>query len=424
MTSPEWFQNLAGASFLSPTGQCKPFDSEADGYCRGEAVGAVFLKRLSTAMADGDQIIGVIPSTNVYQNQNCTAITVPNVLSLSDLFENVLKRAEVQAKQVTVMEAHGTGTPVGDPAEYDSVRKVFGGLVRTKPLSLGSVKGLVGHTEFASGIVALIKILLMVLEGFIPPQPSFEKINPSMNASPSDNIEITTSLKEWDVAFRAALINNYGASGSNASLIVTQALQPPFSDRVHGSSAPLRGAKYPFWFSGFDEQSLRIYVARFRRFLEEQAASAKWSVADLAFQAYRQSNHSLRQAWILSCGTIEELEEKLAAFDHGHGDVAATVPPGLRPVILCFGGQVSTFIGLDRQVYENVQILRGHLDQCDSICKSLGLPGIYPDIFQRKPIEDLVTLQTSLFAFQYSCAKAGSIAGLKLQRSWATVSES
>jgi len=92
MTSPEWFQNLAGASFLSPTGQCKPFDSQADGYCRGEGVGAVFLKKLSAAIADNDQILGVIASTAVYQNQNCTPITVPNQISLSELFRNVTKQ--------------------------------------------------------------------------------------------------------------------------------------------------------------------------------------------------------------------------------------------------------------------------------------------------------------------------------------------
>ena len=296
------------------------------------------------------------------------------------------------------------------------MRKLFGGLVRSKPLSLGSVKGLIGHTEHASGIIALIKILLMILEGFIPPQPSFEKINPSMNASPSDNIEITTSLKQWNVDFRAALINNYGASGSNASLVVTQPIQPPYSDRSHDSLTPLQGAKYPFWFSGLDEQSLRTYIARFRRFLEGQGAFArKWSIADLAFQTYRQSNRSLRQALILSCGTVEELKEKFTAFENGLRDVAATLPSSSpRPVILCFGGQVSTYVGLNRQVYENIQILRRHLDRCNLICQSLGLSGIYPEIFQRKPIEDLVKLQTALFAIQYSCANSWIDCGVEV----------
>ena len=93
MTSPQWFQNLAGASFLSPTGQCKPFDTQADGYCIAEGVGAVFLKKLSSAIASGDQILGVIAASAVYQNLNCTHITVPNASSLSDLFRNITSRA-------------------------------------------------------------------------------------------------------------------------------------------------------------------------------------------------------------------------------------------------------------------------------------------------------------------------------------------
>jgi acyl transferase domain-containing protein len=94
---------------LSPTGSCKPFDADADGYCRGEGIGAVFLKKLSTAIADGDQILGVLPATAVYQNINCTPITVPNAESLSDLFRHVTNSAGLEPKQISVVEAHGTG---------------------------------------------------------------------------------------------------------------------------------------------------------------------------------------------------------------------------------------------------------------------------------------------------------------------------
>ena len=264
LTNPEWFQNLAGASFLSPTGQCKPFDAKGDGYCRGEAAGVVLLKKLSSAIADGDQVFGVIASTRVYQNQNCTAITVPNALSLSDLFVDVLQHSRLEPQTISVVEAHGTGTPVGDPAEYDAIRKVMGGSIRSDTLSLSSVKGQVGHTEFASGVVSLLKILLMINKGFIPPQASFTSINPSLKAIPEDRIEIPTRLKPWVADFRAALINNYGASGSNASMIVTQ--PPEF--RSQNSSMPLASEEnHPFWFCGLDENSLRSYVAKFRRFL-------------------------------------------------------------------------------------------------------------------------------------------------------------
>ena len=178
---------------------------------------------MSSAIADGDQILGIIAGTAVHQNQNCTLITVPNTDSSSDLFRNNTRQARIEPKDISIAEAHGTGTPVGDPAEYESLRRVFGGSVRSQTLSLGPVKGLVGHTGCTSGIVALITILLMVLEGAIPPQASFEPIHSSIKASLSDRIEVVTSLKPWDADFRAALINTYGASGLNASMLVIKA---------------------------------------------------------------------------------------------------------------------------------------------------------------------------------------------------------
>lgn len=407
MTSPLWFQNLAGGGFLSPTGSCKPFDANADGYCRGEGIGAVFLKRLSTAIEDGDQILGVIPSTAVFQNQNCTPITVPNPESLSELFRHVTLKAGLDPKQISVVEAHGTGTPVGDPAEYESVRRVFGGFARSDSVSVGSVKGLVGHTETASGIVSLIKVLLMINEGAIPPQASFNTINPSIKTSQDDRLEISKTLKPWKSDFRAALINNYGASGSNASMVVTQAPAQPQRSRDRGIQAPK--GKLPFGICAYDEQSLREYVSRLRKFLRHRLSSKDdVPFPDLSFNAYRQSNRTLKQALFFSSSSLAETEEKLATFESGDSRLASTTcsPSDSMPVVLCFGGQVSSFVGLDRGVYANTRILRTHLDNCDSVGKSLGLQSIYPEIFSRAPIADTVLLQTMLFAVQYSCAKA------------------
>ena len=406
MTSPEWFQNLAGASFLSPTGQCKPFDARADGYCRGEAVGAVFLKKLSSAIANGDQIYGVIAGSAVFQNQNCTPITVPNAVSLGDLFHNATRQAGLEPGQISIVEAHGTGTSVGDPAEYDAIRNVFGGQARSNTLSLGSVKGLLGHAESASGIVALLKTLLMIHEGAIPPQPSFEIMNPSIAASPSDRIEIPTSFNPWEVTFRAALINNYGASGSNATLVVTQAPSLNRKAENNTSNQPT-DMTYPFYFSGSDVSSLRRYSIRFLEFLKSKSNSGKeLSIGNLAFQLSRQSNRSLNQALICSCSSICELEEKLTQFQHGSEMLTATTRKSTRPVILCFGGQISMFVGLDRQTYETVKIFRNYLDRCDAVCLSLGLDSLYPSTFQRYPVVDIVNLQIILFATQYSCAKS------------------
>ncbi|KAL8692796.1 MAG: hypothetical protein Q9218_002237, partial [Villophora microphyllina] len=415
ITQPLWFQNLAAASFLSPTGQCKPFDAQADGYCRGEAVATVFLKKMSSALADGDQIFGSISATAVLQNQNCTPIFVPNAPSLSDLFRRVIGKSGLEAKRISVVEAHGTGTPVGDPAEYDSIRQVLGGLPRPQKLQFGSVKGLVGHTEGSSGVVSLIKVLLMIQEGFIPPQASFSTMNPGIPALPSDNMEVTTKPRSWDADYRAALINNYGASGSNASLVVTQA--PSIHIRIPGEVAPedIPGnLSYPFWFTSFDDRSLRAYSTRFRRFLKSKTISARsLSIRNLAFNVSRQSNRNLDRGLIFSCQTIDELDQKLAAFEAGESTVTSTGQQPPRSVILCFGGQISTFIGLDRHVYESIKILRDHLDECDYVCCSLGVSSIYPGIFHKEPEDDPVRLQTMLFAVQYASAKSWMDCGIQ-----------
>lgn len=414
MTNPLWFQNLAGASFLSLTGQCKPFDAKADGYCRGEGAAAVFLKKLSAASADGDQVLGIIPATAVQQNQNCTPIFVPNVSSLSDLFYSVTNKAGLKPGQISVVEAHGTGTAVGDPVEYDSIRQVFGGSVRNRPLTLSSVKGLVGHVECTSGIVSVIKVLLMVKKGMIPPQASFSTMNPAIKASPADQINIPTRLKAWDASFRAALVNNYGASGSNASLII---IQSPFLNSRGPSEdvtqAPV-GAKYPFWFCGLDDQSLCRYAEAFRKFLGGKTYSEKdLLLPNISFNLARQSNRLLDRALIFSVRSLDELEEKLGAFEKGDSSVASTMKAAARPVVLCFGGQVSTFIGLDEGLYKSVSLLRKHLDTVDTVARSLGAESIFPDIFKRTPIQDTVKLQVMLFALQYSCARSWIDSGIQ-----------
>ena len=415
MGNPIWFQNLAGASFLSPTGQCKPWDDKADGYCRGEAVAFVFLKKMSTAIADGNQILGCISSTAVYQNENCTPIFVPNSPSLSGLFKDVVHKARLEPQQISVVEAHGTGTPVGDPAEYESVRQALGGLIRDKSLSLGSVKGLIGHTEGASGVVSLIKTILMIQEGAIPPQASFQTMSHHIKASPSDMIEIATKLKPWDANFKAALINNYGASGSNASMIVTQPFQTG-QDGISQSPIHAPSIKHPFWICGLDDRSLRDYCTKLLNLIRSKIVSAKkMSAANLSFNVCRQSNRGLDRGLMLSCSTVEDFENKLMAFVGGDKSISSI---GLKktplPVIMCFGGQISTSVGLNRNIYDSVKILRSYLDQCNSVFLSIGLDGIYPGIFQREPVEDTVILQTMLFAIQYACAKSWIDCGVQV----------
>ena len=125
-TTPYLYENLATAHFLSPTGATKPFDASADGYCRGEGIGLVLLKKLSRALQDKDDIQGVIAGSALNQNSNCVPITVPHSISQGTLYRRVAKQAGISPQDVTFVEAHGTGTPVGDPIEIESIRSTFG----------------------------------------------------------------------------------------------------------------------------------------------------------------------------------------------------------------------------------------------------------------------------------------------------------
>ena len=415
MTNPLWFQNLAGATFLSTTGPCKPFDAGADGYCRGEGVAAVFLKRMSSAIADGDEILGSIAATAVQQNQNCTPIFVPNSPSLCDLFRKTVQQSRLKPDQITVVEAHGTGTPVGDPVEYNSVREVLGGQNRTSALSLGSVKGLVGHAECTSGMLSLIKILLMINKGYIPPQASFHTINPTIPAKSTDHIQISTTLHPWDVDFRAALINNYGASGSNASMIVTQA---PEARNLITSTAetttPVSDSKQPFWLTGCDDAALTRNISALLEYIRTGShRPGSLTTRQLASSLSRQSNRSLSRGLLFSCRSLNDLENALGSFGKpGPKLEVRTVPPA-RPVILCFGGQLNKSISLDRGVYDSNTLFRGFVDQCNQACLSLGLSSNIPDIFSREAVNDPVKLQTMIFTIQYSCARTWLTCGVR-----------
>ncbi|KAI8622916.1 hypothetical protein F5Y19DRAFT_483302 [Xylariaceae sp. FL1651] len=417
ITNMLWMQNLASGSFISHTGQCKPFDNAADGYCRAEGMAFVFLKKMSDALADGNPILATIQSTAVYQNLNCTPLFVPNSPSLSHLFTDVMKAAGLEKNDISLVEAHGTGTPVGDPAEYDSIRLALGGPSRQRPLPIGSVKGHIGHTEGASGIIALVKVMMMMRHSFIPAQANFEELNHQIKARPDDMMEIVTSPRAWPEKRKIALINNYGACGSNASMIVAHSPQSLMKRK--GLANSLNLGKLPFWITGYDWRSIWAYSTKLECWLQQRNTRHKEeeaTLADLSFAMSRQSNRGLPTGLVFICDSVSALREKLqqvASFKKENAIATGILPTKPeRSVILCFGGQVSNFVGLDRQLYESVAVLRHHLDECDSAIRSAGLGSIYPDIFSCEPLIDTVKLQTALFALQYSCARAWADCGL------------
>ncbi|KAI9933738.1 hypothetical protein MW887_004810 [Aspergillus wentii] len=218
ITRPTMSQNLKAASFLSPTGPSKAFDADADGYSRAEGAGAVVLRPLRDAVKNGDFILAVIRGSSVNQGSNSSPITVPDSNSQVSLYRKTLSESLIDPEDVTYVEAHGTGTQVGDPIEFDSIRKVFGGQGRPSQVFVGSIKDNIGHAEAASGVAGLLKTILMIQHRTIPKLASFKLLNPKIPPLGSDQVVIPTQTQGWESATRTALINNYGAAGSNVAI--------------------------------------------------------------------------------------------------------------------------------------------------------------------------------------------------------------
>lgn len=403
MTGINNYLDLAKAGFLSPTGQCKPFCGAADGYCRAEGAGLVVLKMLRQAVADGDQILGVIPGAATNQGGLSSTITIPSSPAQIKLYQNILDKADMTADQVSYVEAHGTGTQAGDPLEVASIREVFGGVKRTNPLYLGSIKGNIGHCETGAGVAGLVKILAMINKGMIPPLANHRSLNPKIPALGPDKMAIITEAIPWHAPLRAACVNSYGAAGSNAAMLVCegprQYVQPP-KYSLHVS------AKYPIILSAATKESLSKYAKALGSYLEN--ASPKPSLDDLAFTlSERRQHHRIR--WITTESDIEQLIQSLRTNVESF-----EIPQITKHTVLVFGGQSKRIVGLDKNLYQSHPQFRAYIDSCNDLVTSLGFSAIVPAIFQMEPIRDIVSLQCGTFAMQYACAKCWIDAGLKV----------
>ena len=223
------YELRAESMMLSPDGQCKAFDASANGYVRGEGCGVVVLKRLHEAVAEGDRIWAVIRGAAVNHGGASVGLTIPHTPGLEQVMEAVLADAGVVPSEVDYMEAHGTGTAVGDPIEINAVANVYSqGHAADQPLLIGSVKTNIGHLESAAGVAGLIKAALAVHRGVIPQHLHFRDPNPSLdwNRLP---LQVTTDRMDWpdrNLRPRLAGVNSFGISGTNPHIVLEEYASP------------------------------------------------------------------------------------------------------------------------------------------------------------------------------------------------------
>jgi acyl transferase domain-containing protein/acyl carrier protein len=395
--SPDIFIALSRARMLAPDGRCKTFDAAADGFARGEGCAMVALKRLSDAVADGDRVLAVIRGTALNQDGPSSGLTAPNGTAQEAVIRAALDQASLTPDAVGYIEAHGTGTELGDPLEARALGAVFAA-GRSQPLLIGSVKTNVGHLEGAAGVIGLVKTILSLRHGVVPAHLHLTR--PSAHIAWED-LNLTVSPKA--VAFpeingrRIAGVSSFGFSGTNAHVIVEAPAAAP------ARPTPARAWALPL--SAPDAGRL----SELARALSH-AILPETRLADVARTLATGRAHLKERAVVRADSTaaakagFELVSRGAEAPGIFRARLETRDPP--RAAFL-FTGQGSQYTGMGAALYAAAPAYRSALDECDALLEPLLARSIKSIIFDPANAEALDQTgyaQPALFAFEYALA--------------------
>ncbi len=364
LLSPELTVNFSKAGFMSPQGRCKAFDAKADGYVRSEGVGVVVLKPLSRALADGDSIYAVIRGSAVNQDGRSNGLTAPSRQAQEAVLREAYRQAGVLPGQIDYIEAHGTGTALGDPIEVRALGMVLSeGRPAGKRCALGSAKSNIGHLEAAAGIAGLIKVSLALKHRLIPPSLHFHEPNPHI---PFDDLPLYVQqrVSAWPEHPEPALagVSSFGFGGTNAHVVLAEA--PRSGRETHDDLTENRNQSFLLPLSARSEAALRSLAQRYLDLLTRD-----YRLHDICYSAsVRRTHHDYRLA--LTFKTREELVERLQAAVSGQyapgvvlGRRSASREPKLAFV---FSGQGPQWWAMGRELLA-YEPFRAVVTQCDEL---------------------------------------------------------
>jgi acyl transferase domain-containing protein/acyl carrier protein len=352
---------------LAPDGRCKTFDASADGYVRGDGCGVLVLKRLSDALRDRDRIVAVVRGSAVNHGGRGGGFSQPNVHAQQMLLREALATSQTLPGQVSYLEAHGTGTPLGDPIEVRAATAVLSsGRTAESPLMIGSVKTNLGHLEAAAGVAGVMKVALALQHREIPPHLNFQELSPHIDLS-AIPAQVPTRLTPWQPVQgrRIAGVSAFGLAGTNAHVILEEA---PGLEEV-AVQVPEEARDELLVLSARSEQALAALADSYVEHLRTTGTPLR-DVAGTA--GARRAHHEYRLAVV--GGTAVEAVEGLEAFRRGAshpGVVAGASEAGSRPrLVFVFPGQGSQWLGMGRELYAREPVFRRALDQCDEAMRA------------------------------------------------------
>ncbi|KAI3325638.1 ketoacyl-synt-domain-containing protein [Xylariaceae sp. AK1471] len=411
-SSPFEFSALGKSGFLAPSGGCKTFTADADGYCRGEAVGVVVLKRLEDALADNDNTDALITGWGRNYSGGASYMTFPHPASQEKLIRQVLRQANVKPGDIGYVELHGTGTIAGDMAEMSLITNVFGGHFEPKrPLHVGAVKANVGHSESAAGVSSVIKAALMLREGIIPPQAGITpntQLHPGFAGLPMSTIRIDSESATLDGNKNKILINSFDAAGGNTCLLIEKAPMP-----VENAREPDIRSSHLVTLSAQTDESLR---GNRERLLEYLVKYPETQLRDVAYSTTARRTQYSRRAHYTAEST-DQLLEKLSN-DIAHPSQSVTPIVTKPKTIFLFDGQGPGYFYAAKELYDTYPIFQDSLhaltQTCQSLCPGLiYLPNIMCNPYFNRKGDSLVEQHLFIVCLQLALAELWQSWGIK-----------
>lgn len=409
MLSPEITLNFANAQMMAADDHCKTFDAAADGYVRGEGCAVVVLKRLSDAVANGDNILAVIRGSAVNQDGRSSGLTAPNGPAQEAVIRQALLNAGVEPNQVDYLETHGTGTPLGDPIEVNALATVLGqNRSPDKPLLIGSVKTNVGHLEAAAGIAGIIKVVLSLQHQEIPPHLNLKELSPHIDW-PRIPVTVATERTPWPIESepRRAGVSSFGFSGTNAHIILEEAPpSPPISSE--NETTRIERPLHLLTLSVKREAAFSRLMDHFENYLAKETAA----YPDICFTANTGRAHFSHRLAVVA-ESAAQAQEKLVAFRAGQEPVGVVSgqADNLAPpeVAFLFTGHGAQYIHMGHQFYQTQPTFRATLESCDELLRSYLDRPLLTILFPSNPdetglMDKMTYAQPALFALEYALA--------------------
>jgi len=408
--SPEANINFSKSRMLAPDGRCKTFDASADGYVRGEGCGVVVLKTLSSAKADGNRILAVIRGSAVNQDGRSGGLTAPNGPAQEAVIREALAAAGVAPHEISYLEAHGTGTSLGDPIEVQAACAVLcQDRSADQPLALGSIKTNIGHLEAAAGVAGLLKVILALQHKTIPPHLHLTKKNPYIDWDRWP-IFVPTTLTPWNSmnGKRIAGLSSFGFSGTNAHLVVEEA--PEEATSVASTDRPV----YILALSARNREGVQQLASALADRLE---AVTENELADVCYTANAGRAHFPERVAIIGESTRQIRDGLIeCSGQKTNSSIAFEEPISLKspPVAFLFSGQGSQYVGMGCDLYETSPTFQRILDRSDELLREYLekplLSVLYPESGEQSLVDNTAYCQPALFAIEYALAE--------LWRSW------